>query len=157
MSKNKKLKMHPMSKHKPVADIEAAEKLLVGIDPGPWTGDDYGMYAFCPKGMVADRPPDPDKPVEHQPPDKNLAVEIRGFGRRAPQEANLRFIIGARNAFPLMIEEIKRLRKLVAGAEVNPDPENRTLTCQPCATGKHTDCVSRVFSGGCCDGVDPCL
>jgi hypothetical protein len=61
--------------------------------------------------MLADQPSEYDEEVKLAPPDHVPAVRSRGFGRSAPQAANLKFIAAARTLVPELIAEVRRLRK----------------------------------------------
>jgi len=91
-------------------DLDAAEALLVGIDAGPWLADEPSLYIFAPGGMLADRHVEADVATKAEAENTLPVIRVRGFGRRAPQEANLKFIAASRMLVPALIAEVKRLR-----------------------------------------------
>ena len=71
--------------------ITRTRKLLAAADAGPWQVCPMEVYIMCDEGMVADswtRHEDDDVPP-------SAVARIRGAGREAPQEDNLRLIAAA--------------------------------------------------------------
>lgn len=84
--------------------ISRTKALLAAAEPGPWAVGPMGIYIVCASGSVADTPCGYQEP----PPPEGAVVRIRGFGRSAPQEANMALIAAAPSL----------LQKLVAALEV---------------------------------------
>jgi hypothetical protein len=87
-------------------DTTKLRQLLKAADgPPPWTIEG-GIYIYAKRGMIADRMGG----FESVDATLTLALRMRGFGRGADREANLRLVVEAVNALPALLDDVDRLR-----------------------------------------------
>lgn len=103
-------------------------------DHGPWQVDPMNVYILLggkghgSAGIVADTDLDEEDLATGNNNEAKGLLRIRGFGRGAPQQANLEFIAEARTDVPNLCREVSRLRRLVESRrEEVESAETRTL------------------------------